>query len=311
MNRREELERALEEMKRRYGEWSYDIPLPFGVWTRGNLQRPHTRLKRIVQVLRDLCGKPFAECRFLDLGCLEGLFSIELATQGAAAVGVEIREANVQKAIFAKEALGLDRLEFRQDDVRNVSLESYGEFDGIVASGILYHLAAWDAVNLVRRMYAMVRRVVVIDTHVALAPAECHVDGNRRYWGVVYREHADNATADEKAGLVWASADNPTSFWFTRPSLVNLLGEVGFSSVYECFVPAHLNFGQPGLEHRDRCTLVAIKGETCELATSPCANGLEERWPEESLAYAPEAKTAEPGRRLYQRVLSRLRKVVG
>lgn len=74
MKTKESLEEAIEELKSEYGEWTYDIPLPFGVWTRGGLGIPHTRLKRTVQIVSDLCGKPLADCRVLDLGCLDSIF---------------------------------------------------------------------------------------------------------------------------------------------------------------------------------------------------------------------------------------------
>ena len=310
LQNREELQRALDEMKRNYGEWTFDIPLPFGLWTRGNLQIPHTRLKRVVQVVSDLSAKPLSECRILDLGCLDGIFSLEFALHGAETIGVEIREANIRKAMFCQEALGLQNLEFRQDDVRNISVEAYGRFDAIVCSGILYHLPAADAVNLVARMVEMVNRVVIIDTHVALKPVERFVVGGDEYWGSLFREHSARATPEEKAKKLWASADNATSFWFTRPSLVNLLQQAGFASVYECFIPAHLNFGKPGIEHPNRCTFVAVKGEICPITTSPAANSLQEKWPEHSLAYAPEATIQAGRKRLYQRAISRLKRML-
>ncbi len=302
MLNREELQRTLDQLKREYGEWTFDIPLPFDIWTKGNIQLPHTRLKRVVQVVSDLSEKPLSECRILDLGCLDGLFSIEFAKHGANTIGVEIREANIKKAIFCKEALGLHNLDFRQDDVRNISVESYGRFDAIVCSGILYHLPAADAIDLINRMYDIVNRVVVIDTHVVLKPIERLVYDNDEYWGSVFREHPDSSTLEEKAKKLWASADNPTSFLFTRPSLVNVLNKAGFSSVYECFIPAHMNFGKPGLEHRDRCTFVAIKDDICDIATSPSANTLREKWPEDSLSYGPM-----PNPPLLNRLLSKIR----
>jgi 2-polyprenyl-3-methyl-5-hydroxy-6-metoxy-1,4-benzoquinol methylase len=285
MPTKESIQQAVEIMRKEYGDWTYDIPLPFGLWTRGGLNVPHTRLKRLVQTVSDLSRKPLTESRVLDLACLDGLFSIEFAKQGAETVGIEIRDANVKKALFCKEALGLPNLTFAQDDVRNISVERYGRFDAIVCSGILYHLTAEDAFDVIKRMASMVNRVVVIDTHVALqAQASVTLDG-QTYCGSIFREHADNATPQQKAGNLWASADNTTSFWFTRPSLINLLNAAGFSSVYECFTPAHLNFGRPGLESRDRCTIVAIKDEACQLITSPAANSINERWPEQTLAY--------------------------
>lgn len=306
MQDRKKLQYALDNLKREVGEWAFDIPLPFDVWTRGNLQIPHTRLKRIVQVVSDLSPKPLSECRILDLGCLDGIFSIEFAKHGANTVGVEIRKNNIKKAVFCKEALGLHNLDFCQDDVRNISVASYGRFDAIVCSGVLYHLPASDAINLIKCMHDIVNMngVIVIDTHVALKPSERFVYGGNEYWGRVFREHSESATPQEKSKALLASADNPTSFWFTRPSLVNILNKAGFSSVYECFVPAHLNFGKPGLEHRNRCTFVALKGDICNIATSPSVNSIQEEWPENSLSYA----SRDGDRPLYKKIISKLKK---
>lgn len=305
-----EIQKELNQLKSEYGEWSYDIPLPFNIWTRGNLQIPHTRLRRIVQIVSDLSRKPLSECRVLDLGCLDGMFSIEFAKHGAQTVGVEIREANIKKAIFSKEALELHNLEFRQDDARNISVESYGRFDAIICSGLLYHLTAVDAIDVINRMYSLVDGVVVIDTHVALKPVARYIDGKDEYWGSVFREHTDGATLEQKSRSLWASADNTTSFWFTRPSLVNILSKAGFSSVYECLLPAHLNFGKPGQEHQDRCAIVAIKNNLCDIVTSPSVNNLKENWPENTLSYFPGNAKKQSLRTLYQRALTWLKRMV-
>jgi SAM-dependent methyltransferase len=303
---REDLKTALNALTERAGTWTYDIPLAPDVWTRGNEGIPHTRLRRLVQVVADLSGKPLAELRVLDLGCLEGIVALELALHGARAVGVEIRATHVAKARFCKEALDLPRVEFRQDDVRNVSVETYGRFDVVLCSGLLYHLPAADAARLLERLSAMVERLLVIDTHVALKPLERFVFHGEDYWGKVYREHADDATTEQKSRALWASADNVTSFWFTRPSLVNLLDKVGFSSVYECFNPPHLNSGRPGLESVDRCTFVAIKGTRQSISLSPAVEGLRERWPEHTLKYEPEGRA-----RRRHRILRRLGDLFG
>ncbi len=309
MNTKESIQTRLDFVRQKYGDWTFDIPLPHDIWTGGNLQIPHTRLKRIVQVVSDLTQKSLSQCRILDLGCLDGIFSIEFASHGSSTVGVEIRETNIEKAIFCKEILGLDNLEFRHDDVRNISVEAYGRFDAIVCSGILYHLPAGDVITLINKMYEIVDRVVVIDTHIALEAIERFDYNDKVYWGKVYREHPDDSTEDEKAKRLWASADNPTSFWFTRASLVNILREAGFSSVYECFTPAHLNFGEPGIEHQDRCTFVAIKDDKCNLVTSPTANSLAEDFPENSLQYTPGTKTHDSTPPLYRRLISRVKRL--
>jgi hypothetical protein len=287
MYSKEQIQQGLDRLKRAYGDWNFDIPLPFGIWTKGNLGIPQTRLKRTVQIVNDLSVKPISECRILDLGCSDGMFSVEFALHGADTIGVEIRDANIKKAIFCKDVLNLQNLEFRKDDVRKVSVKSYGRFDAIICSGIFYHLTATDAINLVKTMYEMVNRLIVLDVRVAFEPKERVSYDGEEYWGATFREHPENATAEEKANRLFYSIDNTTSFWFTRPSLINILSKAGFSSIYECFVPAHMNFGKPGIHHPDHLTFVAVKNQICELKTSPTANGLRENWPERSLTYSP------------------------
>lgn len=282
---KEELEQRIAELVQQYGEWSFDIPLPHNTWTRGNEQLPHTRLKRLIQTIADLSPKPLRDCRILDLGCLDGLYSVECALQGAEVVGIDARRANVAKALFAREALELDKLSFVQEDVRNLSAERYGNFDVIVCSGLLYHLEAEAVFRLVRRMHEMVKSLLVIDSHVSLSPSTTVAFDGSNYHGEMRTEHSTLESAEIKLSRTWSSFGNDVSFVLTRPSLVNLLQHLGFSSVYECFNPPHLNFGEPGIEHRDRCTLVASKGRKLNLITSPTANELEEDWPEGSLSY--------------------------
>src|ERR1035441_9209545 len=118
MQTKETIRSGVEELRQKYGDWTYDIPLPHDTWTKGKLDLPHTRLKRITQIVHDLLRKPLNECRILDLACLDGIFSIEFASRGAETIGIEIREANIKKAIFGKEVLGLNNLTLVQDDVR-------------------------------------------------------------------------------------------------------------------------------------------------------------------------------------------------
>ena len=212
-----------------------------------------------------------------------------------------MREDNVEKARFCGAAWGLDRLTFVQDDARNISADAHGMFDVILCSGLLYHLPGQDVCRLVQAMHAMTRRLVIIDTHIALRPRIRIEFEGESYWGADHREHGDDESQETKASRLWSSWDNTTSFWVTRPSLLNLLGRTGFTSVHECFEPAHLNFGRPGIEHRNRCTFVAIRGEPVEIRSSPAVNGLREAWPEGSLSY-------EPNPPFHRRLLAELRR---
>ncbi len=191
----------------------------------------------------------------------------------------------IEKPSLPELALELDNLQFVRDDVRNISLEKYGSYDVVICSGILYHLPTPDVFDVVEKMHAMTNRVLIIDTHISLSPSATTSHRKKTYHGHFFAEHGLTDTPDEKERKPLASIDNNTSFLFTRPSLINLLSHTGFTSVYECFAPPHLNFGRPGLEHLNRCTFLAIRGGRCELHTSPIANGLLEDWPEESLSY--------------------------
>ncbi|MEB8584318.1 class I SAM-dependent methyltransferase, partial [Bacillus cereus] len=133
-----------ENIIRKYGEWTaYDIKLTDTLYTR-DIRQPNPALKKIVTMIQDITQCDFKNLRILDLACLEGHYAIEFAMQGATVVGIEGRESNIQKAIFAKDLLRLENLTFYQDDVRNLSAEKYGHFDIVLCSGILYHLDCSD-----------------------------------------------------------------------------------------------------------------------------------------------------------------------
>jgi SAM-dependent methyltransferase len=300
---REELERRHADIVAEHGEWTYDIPVGHGFWTRGNDGDPHTRLRRVLQAIDDFAPTPLDACRVLDIACLEGQYAIECALRGASVIGVEAREASLVKANFARDALGLTRLEFVRDDVRNLSVERYGEFDVIVCSGILYHLDTPDVFHLIQRTYEMARRLVVFDTNVSLRPnAAVEFRGGTYHGERLPERHAtpDGAASGSPPSRneLWAGIGNEASFTFTRPSLLNALAAAGFSSVYESLNPPHL--GRWGLEHLSRCTFAAVKGREVELLTAPATNGFRENWPETALSYAPPG----PLRRHSRRVLS-------
>lgn len=212
------------------------------------------RLPQVVQVAADLLGAPLRGARVLDLAAHEGMFAIELARRGASVVAVEIREEHVAKMHFARDALGLEGMEVRRDDVRNVSAERYGEFDLVLCLGILYHLDAPSLFGLVERMAGLCRRAAIVDTHFSLEAAERFEHRGGFYWGRSVWEHDPAATAEERARAHGASFDNPESVWLTKPSLFNLLRRAGFTSVLEARVP------RPRYGAWDRTVLGAIKG---------------------------------------------------
>jgi SAM-dependent methyltransferase len=260
----EEQRRALIE---RHGPWTgHDVQLAEGVWTRGSAPGDAPRLRRVLQLARDLSARPLSELRVLDLGCLEGTYAVEFPLHGAEVVGIEGREANIAKARLAKETLGLQRLELVRGDVRELDPARHGSFDVVLCLGLLYHLDAADVFAFLERLRAVCRGLLVVDTHVGLSARRAHAHRGRTYHGHAFVEHSRRASGDEREASLWASLDNPESFWPTRASLLNALRHSGFTSVLQCEVPA-----VPGLP-RDRLTLVACAGEQVELRAVPSAN---------------------------------------
>ncbi|MBM4439829.1 MAG: methyltransferase domain-containing protein [Candidatus Rokubacteria bacterium] len=251
------------------GPWTaHNVHLAGGVYTmRPAIVGDEVKLRRITQAIADVAQRPLRDLRVLDLACLEGLYGIELARHGADVVAVEAREANLAKARFAKDALGLANLTLLQDDVRNVSLATHGAFDVVLCLGILYHLDAPDVFTFVERLAGLCRGFALFDTHVSLAAETSHTHAGHTYAGRHVREHGDDATAVEKAARLRASLDNTMSFWPTAPSLYNLLRHAGFTSVWECRLPPEPD------KPVDRTTLLAIKGTPQPLLSAPLMSG--------------------------------------
>jgi len=249
----------------RFGPWSaHNIFLEGDVYTiKKGIAGDEVKLRRILQNVSDLSRRPLDSLRVLDLACLEGLYAVEFARHGAKVVGIEGREANLAKARFAKEVLALENLEFVQDDVRNLSKAKYGQFDVVLCLGILYHLDAPDVLAFLEQMADVCRDFALIDTHVSLVPEKSFLHRGRKYWGRAYQEHAAGSPPQERTGRLWASLDNPESFWLTRPSLYNALSHAGFTTVYECHMPPESE------KPLDRVTLLAMRGQRQELFCSP------------------------------------------
>jgi hypothetical protein len=260
--RPEELERERRAVVAAHGEWTHhNIRLGDGAHTISADPTPGQarRLERLVQTVADVADGPFEDLRVLDLACHEGLNALEFGAQGAEVVGVEIREAHLAKADFARRALGLERVRFIRDDVRNVGVADYGSFDVVLCLGILYHLDAPDVFELLQRISELCTRVALIDTNISVEPVEQRQWGGRDYAGRRYFEHDASSSAQERErDAPKRSYDNPEAFWLTRASLLNALADVGFTSVQECLNPGRRM-------RRDRPTLMALKGRRRKL----------------------------------------------
>lgn len=267
-----------------HGDWSnHNLRLADGLYTVAPEPTPsEPKLRRMTQIVADWTGGQIGNLRVLDLACLEGLYGLELALHGARVTGIEGREANLAKARFAKEALGIEAIEFVQDDVRNLSRDCYGSFDVVLCLGILYHLDAPDAFAFLERVAEVCTGLAIVDTHVSDIDDLHYRYKDLDLWGKRYQEHDPDTPAEERRKVLWSSLDNARSFWLTRASLFNLLQASGFTSIYECHVPLVQKYEDlRRAKLRDRATFVAVKGQRVRLRASDLSNDRPpEPWPE-------------------------------
>ncbi|HEY0143887.1 MAG TPA: class I SAM-dependent methyltransferase [Thermoanaerobaculia bacterium] len=133
-----------------HGRWWHEIEVAPGVVTPGD---DSNRMK--LPILEEL-GLPasMTGLRALDIGCSDGYFAFELERRGAEVVAIDFVPETYSGFATARRILG-SAVEYRMDNVYNLSPESYGLFDVVLFLGVLYHLrkpqAALDTIRSVMR----------------------------------------------------------------------------------------------------------------------------------------------------------------
>jgi len=182
--------------------------------------------------------------RILDVASAEGEHSIRFASHGASVVGVEGRQLYVDRAQFAADCLGVsDSCRFIKGDVRSLVKTELGEFDLVVASGILHHLNIEAFEGFLKDLADLTTDACIIYTHVSSDASirqhrlEGPVNTANGYTGYLYREHKESSSPEERLKGVRASLDNTQSFWAEEKALVNALVASGFDSVVKSLSP--------------------------------------------------------------------------
>lgn len=134
--------------------------------------------------------------------------------------------------------------------------------------GILYHLNAPDVFDFLGNTAATCRHLLLIHSQVSLIQEISYPYQGQTYWGRSYLEHLPEMTEEDKKKRLFASLDNDQSFWFTRPSLINFLSSVGFTTIFDNVHP------KPLAQFDDQVSLAAIKGSVQTIQSNPAANGL-------------------------------------
>lgn len=154
----------------------------------------------------------------LDLGSLEGGQTFQLARRpGVFITAVEARRANVDKSRYIQQLLGVRNVRFIQADLERTLISTFGQFDAIFCSGVLYHLARpWHLIDGFR---SASRHVFIWTQYAAEETAIKTLHGFPGHW---YREHG---MKDPLSGT------SSRSFWITLPALVQRLKENGFEHI--------------------------------------------------------------------------------
>ena len=248
------------------------------------------KVRRVMQLTRDLAGQPFDTLRILDLGCGEGVYAIEAALRGAEVLALDARTQRMALGAACAARHDVRGVRFVQEDVRRVTRAAHGTFDVVYLLGLLYHLDAPDLFSVLEQVAEVCARLLVVDTLISPDGEEAVAWRDRTYRGRRHREHDDQDPDELRRARVLRSIDNTWSFRLTRASLLGVLQDVGFTSVLECHVPF-----EPG-KAADRVTVAALKGTPVLVSTYPWINAASESRDRASTRRRDGARSSRPAR---------------
>lgn len=148
----------------RLAPWFHRIELPEGVVTKTTSaagepdDHPLATWVRVKMCLpEDLSGKTV-----LDVGCNAGFYAVEAKRRGAERVlGVDAQRHQVRQASFVRKALGLP-IELRRMSVYDLSKETVGSFDVVLALGLVYHCK--HLVLALEKLFEVTNELLILET---------------------------------------------------------------------------------------------------------------------------------------------------
>jgi hypothetical protein len=187
----------------------------------------HHLLVSAKRVLNTVFHGDKSKYRLVDLGCLEGGYSVEFARMGFQVLGLEVRESNFAACCYVKERTNLPNLEFVKDDAWN--LAKYGKFDAVFCCGLFYHLDRPRA--FLELLGQVTTTALILNTH--FANKRAFMSSHEGLKGKWYTEFANEGQFKNRESMRWASWDNHRSFWIQREYLLQEIKNVGFDTVLE------------------------------------------------------------------------------
>jgi SAM-dependent methyltransferase len=186
------------------------------------------RVAHVVALVRRFTGRApdgdLVRVRALDLGCRTGAFALDLSQLGATVHGIEGRDANLDRAPRRP------GITYRLGDVRTLDPLVDGFFDIGLCLGILYHMDASSAYDLLVRLRTCIpppHGHVILDTHVADPALALHEAAIKGADGLV-RWYVGRPFGEVPS--LWSGLEpGRDSWWFTRESLAGVCTLAGWT----------------------------------------------------------------------------------
>jgi SAM-dependent methyltransferase len=239
--------------------------------------------------------------RIADLGCLEGGYTVEFARLGLQALGLDVRELNIEACRYVQSKVNLPNLEFVRDDAWNIA--AHGTFDVVFCCGLFYHLdKPREFLDLLSQV---TKRLLILQTHFSEAKDSPSFIQPRRFRRAVARifplkntgttthklsflseneglpgrwmpEFRNRRAFVDRENRRWASWNNKHSFWIQREYLLQALRDAGFDLVLEQFdalgpnIASEMTVGS--YRTSGRSTFIGIKTAYAADASKPVAS---------------------------------------
>ena len=156
----EDIKKEIESLKEHGNEeWNHQYDFPSNIKTRTrDINSPGynvNKWKRLEAILSILEVKNKS---FIDIGCSDGYYSIQIAKMGAKSVfGTDLDPLRIKRANFAKKVLKAKNVEFKVVDLYKIQKEEL--FDYSVGLGLIHRIPDMD--QCIERMCSISKCVII------------------------------------------------------------------------------------------------------------------------------------------------------
>ena len=158
--KKDEIIKKIEQLKEQGNEeWNHQFYLPENIKTRTrDINSPGYNINkwnRLRPIIKKLNPK---EKTFLDIGCSDGFYSIEIAKLGAKhVIGSDLDDLRINRAKFIKEVLKIKNVNFESLDLYKIPEEE--TYDVVLGLGLLHRIPDLD--GCLKKMCQIGRTVIL------------------------------------------------------------------------------------------------------------------------------------------------------